>query len=134
MNTLFILLAQAEAAATTAAAPQTGAAEGAAPQAVPGMGGGIMGFLPFIVLIAVFIYLSWRGQKKEAKRQQDMLNSIRKDTQIMTTGGIIGTIAEVHDDRFVLTIAPNVRISISRNAIGKVMSQGATASDEASKK
>lgn len=123
----FTMFAQTEAApAAVETTTQTTAPEAAVPASdvaqQPRQGNPLISFAPFIILIGLFIYLSWRGQKKEAKRQQDMINSIRKDTKVMTTGGLIGTVAEVKDDCYLIMFAPNVKITVARNAISKVIS------------
>ena len=85
--------------------------------------------IPFIILIGVMIAISIRTSSKEKKKREQMMNSIRKGTKIMTSGGIIGEIAEVQQDQFLLKIANNVQIVIARAAIAQVI-QTADAADD----
>ena len=85
--------------------------------------------IPFIILIGVMIAISIRTSSKEKKKREQMMNSIRKGTKIMTSGGIIGEIAEVQQDQFLLKIANNVQIVISRAAIAQVIQTGDAADD-----
>ena len=88
-----------------------------------------MMMVPFIILIAVMIAISIRTSSKEKKKREEMMNSIRKGTKIMTSGGILGEIAEVQKDQFMLKIANNVQIAISRSAVAQVIQPAADAAD-----
>ncbi len=92
-------------------------AQEAAPQ------GGIMSFLPFIVIFAAMYFLIIAPQRKKQKQHQQMITELKSGTEIVTSGGIYGTITNVKDDRFVLKIAENTKIEISKTSIGSVVSQ-----------
>ena len=136
-NTSFVVFAQAAdgSVTATAAAPaatttaQSGAAapEAGQQQAPPPSSGMMM--IPFIILIGVMIAISMRTSSKEKKKREEMMNSIRKGTKIMTSGGIIGEIAEVQKDQFLLKVANNVQIAISRTAVAQVIQPAADAAD-----
>lgn len=136
-NTPFVVFAQAAdgSVSATAAAPaaettavQTGAtASDAGQQQAPPPSSGMM-MIPFIILIGVMIAISVRTSSKEKKKREEMMNSIRKGTKIMTSGGILGEIAEVQKDQFLLKVANNVQIAISRTAVAQVI-QPADAAD-----
>ena len=137
-NTSFVVFAQAAdgSVSATAAAPaaettaaQTGAvASDAGQQQAPPPSSGMM-MIPFIILIGVMIAISMRTSSKEKKKREEMMNSIRKGTKIMTSGGIIGEIAEVQKDQFMLKVANNVQIAISRSAVAQVITPAADAAD-----
>ena len=91
-----------------------------------------MGMLPMILIIVVMFYLMYRGQKKEQKRRQEMITAIKKGDKVVTIGGIHGTIFEVKEDIFVITIAPNTNIEIGKAAIGSIVP--ATTTIEAAQK
>ena len=92
----------------------------AAAQEEPGFFSGVMGMLPMILIIVVMFYLMYRGQKKEQKRRQDMITSITKGTKLVTIGGIHGTVFEVKEETFVITVAANTNIEISKAAVASV--------------
>ena len=133
-NTSFVVFAQAAdgSVSATAAAPaaevtaaQTGtAAPEAGQQQVPPPSNTMI-MVPFIILIGVMIAISIRTSSKEKKKREEMMNSIRKGTKIMTSGGIIGEIAEVQKDQFLLKVANNVQIAISRTAVAQVIQPAA---------
>ena len=137
-NTSFVVFAQAAdgSVTATAAAPaaETTTAQSGAPaseagqQQAPPPSSGMM-MIPFIILIGVMIAISMRTSSKEKKKREEMMNSIRKGTKIMTSGGIIGEIAEVQKDQFMLKVANNVQIAISRSAVAQVITPAADAAD-----
>lgn len=136
-NTSFVVFAQAAdgSVTATAAAPaatttaQSGApASDAGQQQAPPPSSGMM-MIPFIILIGVMIAISMRTSSKEKKKREEMMNSIRKGTKIMTSGGILGEIAEVQKDQFLLKVANNVQIAISRSAVAQVIQPAADAAD-----
>jgi len=120
--------AETTAVQTTATDAQTAAPAGNSNQARPA-GGDLMTFIPFLILIGVMIAISIRTSSKEKKKREEMMNSIRKGTKIMTSGGIIGEIAEVQKDQFLLKVANNVQIAISRTAVAQVIQPAADAAD-----
>ncbi len=135
-NTSFVVFAQAAdgSVTATAAAPaaETTTAQSGAPaseagqQQAPPPSSGMM-MIPFIILIGVMIAISVRTNSKEKKKREEMMNSIRKGTKIMTSGGILGEIAEVQKDQFLLKVANNVQIAISRSAVAQVITPAADA-------
>lgn len=131
--TEFFVLAQGAPAPAAAPAPAktttaTSAVPAAdAPAAQPQPQGGIgsfMGMLPMILIIAAMFYLMWRGQAKERKKREAMLTSIKSGDKVITIGGIHGTVAEVKNDGFVIKIADNVKIEVTKNAVGSVVNAG----------
>ena len=137
-NTSFVVFAQAAdgSVSATAAAPaaETTAVQGGAPASEAGQQqvpppSSTMVMVPFIILIGVMIAISMRTSSKEKKKREEMMNSIRKGTKIMTSGGIIGEIAEVQKDQFLLKVANNVQIAISRSAVAQVITPAADAAD-----
>ena len=137
-NTPFVVFAQAAdgSVSATAVAPAAETAAVQAGEAAPEIGqkqapppSNTMMMVPFIILIAVMIAISVRTSSKEKKKREEMMNSIRKGTKIMTSGGIFGEIAEVQKDQFLLKIANNVQIAISRTAVAQVIQPAADAAD-----
>ena len=82
---------------------------------------GLKGMLPFIIVIAAMFFLMWRGQAKEKKRREEMMNSIVSGTKVMTLGGVYGIVDSVNGDIFKIKIADNVKIEIHRNGIASVI-------------
>ena len=71
-------------------------------------------FLPLILIFGVFYILLIRPQQKKVKQHREMLNNLRRDDKIITTGGIIGTINKVADNRELqVQVSENVEIKIA---------------------
>ncbi len=82
---------------------------------------GIMGFLPFILVFAVFYFLLIRPQQKKAKEHQNMIANLKKGMRIITSGGIYGTIQSIDDTTIGLEIAEKVKIKVSRGNVAALM-------------
>ena len=140
-NTSFVVFAQAADGSVSATAPAAApaaettsaqtAASGAGQQAPPPSN--TMMMVPIIIIFVVMIAISLRTNSKEKKKREEMMNSIRKGTKIMTSGGILGEIAEVQKDQFLLKVANNVQIAISRTAVAQVIQPASDAADTTTK-
>src|ERR1700741_3489575 len=62
----------------------------------------ITGMLPAILLMAGFYFLFIAPQRKKQKEHEKMLAALQSGDEIITTGGIFGTIPNVKDDPFVV--------------------------------
>jgi len=83
-----------------------------------GGAGGLAPLIPLILIFGVFYFMLIRPQQKQAKLQQMFLNDLKTGNKIITKGGIYGTITGLTDTVVTLEIADNVRIKVSRSAIG----------------
>ncbi len=87
-------------------------------------GGGvaaIANFLPIIAIGLVFYFLVLAPASKQRKKQQEMLSTLKKGDQVLTSGGIYGTIQGVEPDAVYLRIADNVKVKVARSAISGVV-------------
>lgn len=139
LNTVVVYPALAEATvpatprelpgADAAAAPG-GAVEGAdgsqtpAPGGGGGLGGGMTWLWPIMIgMLALMIFTSFTGQRKEKKRREAMMNAMGKHDRVQTAGGIIGTIVEMKNDEVVLRVdeSSNTRIRFAKSSIQQVL-------------
>jgi preprotein translocase subunit YajC len=89
-----------------------------------GAGGGIIGFLPIMLLIPVLYLVMIRPQQKRQKQWQSMLAAIKTGDRVTTAGGIRGVIVSIKDDAIVIRVAPdNLKIEVAKSAIGSVTPQ-----------
>lgn len=86
--------------------------------AVPGSGGELVGLLPILLIFVVFYVLLIVPQQRQRKKTQQMLASLKTGDRVVTTGGIYGTVVGFRDTVVQLQIANQVRIDVSRSAIG----------------
>lgn len=85
-------------------------------------GGGSAGLIaalaPPVLIFLVFYLLMIRPQQKKTRAQKDMLDNLKTGDQIVTTGGLYGTIVRFgEDNRVKVKIAENVTVDIARSAI-----------------
>jgi len=87
-------------------------------------GGDLLTFLPMIAIVVVFYFLLIRPQQKRAKETKSMLEALQKGDEIVTAGGVVGKIAKLTDAYATVEIAPNVEVTVQRNAISLVLPKG----------
>ena len=75
-------------------------------------------FLPLILIFGVFYILLIRPQQKKVKQHREMINNLRRGDKIITSGGIIGTISKVNDNKeLLIEIADKIEIKIAPGMI-----------------
>jgi len=97
-------------------------------------GAGIMTFLPFVAIIAIFYFLIIRPQSKKQKETQKMLSTLKKGDKIVTVGGIYGTIQTVREHSVVVKVDDNTKIEFSRSAVSSIVSPSAGKEDKSEEK
>ena len=96
-------------------------AQASAPAGAPsGPGGGLMSFLPFILIMAAMWFLMIAPQRKKQKEHQKMIAALKSGDDVLTNGGIYGTIVSVREDRFVVRIGEGTKIELAKGFIQAV--------------
>ncbi len=88
-------------------------------QAAPG--GGIMSFLPFIMILLVMYLFFFRPQMKKQKEEAKFRTEVKKGSRIVTTSGIHAKILEVGDN-FLIIESENSRLKIEKSSVSKELS------------
>ena len=91
-----------------------------------GEGGGIISFLPLVLVLVVFYFFMIRPQQKRTKKQQEFRESLKKGDRVVTSGGIHGKIAELKDERVVLDLGHENRITVEKWALSMEGTKGNT--------
>lgn len=76
-----------------------------------------MSLLPLILLFVVFYFLLIRPQQKRSKQQKLFLENLKKGDKVITSGGIIGLITGIAEDKVTLEVAEKIRIKVLKSAI-----------------
>jgi preprotein translocase subunit YajC len=85
-------------------------------------GQGIAQFIPLILIFVIFYFFLIRPQQKRAKDHKAMVASLKRGDEIITSGGMIGTIDRVmEDDRIEVIIGENVKVQIIRSTITSLL-------------
>jgi preprotein translocase subunit YajC len=92
-------------------------------QAAPGVGGPgpLITILPFILIFVIMYFMVIRPQQKKAKDHQEMLGKLKRNDEVMTSGGIYGKVIDLKETVVTLEVAPNVRIRVHRPQISAVL-------------
>src|SRR6266851_3023660 len=85
---------------------------------------GIIQMLPIIAVVGIFWFLVIRPQSLKAKDHSKMLKELKRNDDVVTTGGVIGRIVELGEAVVTLEVAPNVRIRVERTQIASPSTYG----------
>lgn len=78
-------------------------------------------FFPLVFLFVIFYFLLIRPQQKAQKAHKEMLTKIEKNDEVVTAGGIHGTIVAVGDRTVTVRIADNVRVELEKSSVQQVL-------------
>ena len=97
--------------------------------------GGMTSLIMIVAMIAVFYFLMIRPENKRKKEAEQMRSAVKTGDEIVTIGGIIGTVVNVKDEKIVVeTSADQVRIELAKWAISSNETATAAAKAEAKKR
>ena len=83
----------------------------------------IMGFLPLIFIVAIFYFLVFMPMQRQKKQQAAMLAGLQAGNEVITTGGIVGTVVSVATDTLIVRVKPdNIKLQIARSAVASMVS------------
>jgi preprotein translocase subunit YajC len=85
---------------------------------------GIEGMLFPLGVLAFFYFLFLRPQSKKAKEKKQMQETLNKGTEVVTSGGILGKVADFDDNFLKIEIADNTFIQVQRHHVENIMPKG----------
>jgi|ERR1700687_3379921 len=88
----------------------------------PGSPPALVNFAPLLLIFVVFYFLLIRPQQQKAKEQRAMLTNLKKNDEVITSGGLYGKVVALNDKVVTLEIAPNVRVRVDRPQIAALAS------------
>ena len=96
-------------------------------QAAGGAGGAgaIAQFIPLILIFVIMYFLILRPQQKKMSQHRAMVAALKKGDQVITQGGLIGTVVAVRDDELDVELAQGVRVRVVRSSIAQVVNRTA---------
>ena len=81
-----------------------------------------MGFLiPLVVLFAIMWFFLIRPQQRRRQKQLQLLSHLEVGDEIITVGGVYGTVRSVGDDELTLEIAPGTNVRLDRRAVAALV-------------
>ena len=88
------------------------------PQAAPSP---LSMLLPFAMMFVIFYVLVFRPQQTARKQHQQLLANLKKNDEVVTAGGIFGTVMNVKPEAVTLRIDENVRVEVEKSSISRVV-------------
>lgn len=83
-----------------------------------------MSFLPLVFIVAIFYFLVFMPMQRQKKQQAQMLAGLQSGSEVLTTGGIVGTIVSIAGDTLILRVKPdNIKLQIARSAVASLVNQ-----------
>ncbi len=89
----------------------------------------LLGFLPILLIFGIFYFLLFLPMQRQKKQTAKMLAGLQNGDNVVTSGGIVGTIVALDSDTVVLRVKPdNIKIQMARSAVSS-MASAASASE-----
>ena len=83
----------------------------------PQMGNPLIQLFPIFVIFLIFYFMILRPQQDKQKQLKNMIANLKKNDQIVTSGGIHGTVINVKEHTIIMRIDDNVKVEIDKEAI-----------------
>ena len=80
--------------------------------------------LPFLLIFAVMYFLLIRPQMNQQKEMSRMQSKLKKNDEVVTNGGIHGTVVNVKDSVVTLRVDDNVRMDVDKEAVSRLVKEG----------
>ncbi|PCI51076.1 MAG: preprotein translocase subunit YajC [Moraxellaceae bacterium] len=74
--------------------------------------------------VAIFYFLLWRPQSKRTKAQKNLMGSLNKGDEVVTTGGILGKVTRLTDEFVVIQVTDNMELKFQKAAISASLPKG----------
>lgn len=90
--------------------------------------------MQFLIIIIAMLALMWvlmiRPQRRRQAEHRNLLENVGLGDEIITAGGLYGTVRGVEDDRITLEVAPGTNVRIARRAVAALLPPPALDEDE----
>ncbi len=97
-----------------------------APAAAAGgdMQSSLMGMLPLVLMFVVLYFVMIRPQMKKAKEHKTMVDSLAKGDEVVTAGGVLGTVTKLGEGFIHIEVSKGVEVQLQRSAVVQVLPKG----------
>ena len=84
-----------------------------------------------VAMGGIFYFLVFMPMQRQKKQQAQMLSSLEAGTEVLTTGGIVGTIVNISGDMLVVRVKPdNIKLQIARSAVASLVKTESAATEK----
>ena len=94
------------------------------PAAGGDMGSSLISMLPIVLMFVVLYFVMIRPQMKKQKEHKAMIDALAKGDEVVTSGGMLGTVSKIGDNYVGLQVSAGVEIQIQRSAVVLVLPKG----------
>lgn len=84
----------------------------------------LVSMMPIALMFIVLYFLLIRPQQKRTRDHEAMIETLKRNDEIVTSGGLYGRIQSIADKVLVVEIAPNVRVRVDRAQVASVVRGG----------
>lgn len=77
--------------------------------------------IPILLLLALTYFVLVRPQRRRQQQQKEMLSELKVGSEILTAGGVYGTVQTLGDDELTLEIAPGTSVKLDKRAVAMVV-------------
>jgi len=81
----------------------------------------IAGLIPVLLMVAIFYFLLIAPVRKRQKQHDALLANLQNGDRVVTSGGIIGTVVGIQEDRLRLKIADQVKIEVTKQSVSSLV-------------
>ena len=96
----------------------------AATGAQPGIMSAVEAMWPLLLMFVVMYFLMIRPQQKRAKEQRSMMDGLAKGDEVITVGGVLGSVVKVTEQYVTINIANNTEIVVQKSAVTTLLPKG----------
>ena len=90
-------------------------------------GSGFAQFIPLILIFVIFYFFLIRPQQKKVKEHKLMVSALKRGDEVITSGGIVGTIERIlGDDKVDILISEDVRVQVVQSTIQSLLNKPVT--------
>lgn len=87
-------------------------------------GSGLGDLIPLVLLFVIFYFLLIRPQQKRAKDHKILLAALKSGDEVVTNGGVVGTVKSVDESFATVEIANEVVIKVQKQGINQKLPKG----------
>ena len=84
----------------------------------------LMGMLPLVLMFVVLYFVMIRPQMKKAKEHKNMVESLAKGDEVVTSGGVLGKVTKLAEGFIGVEIADGVEVKLQRGSVVQVLPKG----------
>jgi preprotein translocase subunit YajC len=77
--------------------------------------------IPILLLVALTWFVLVRPQRRRQQQQKDMVSQLQEGVEILTAGGVYGTVRSIREDELTVEIAPGTNVKLDKRAVAMVV-------------